>query len=359
MTLAEHVEALQLVDHHVHGAFAAPLDEAAFAAGLSESAWPAAPGTSFLDSQLGFAVRRWCAPVLDLPPHTPAPDYLARRAELGVAEVNRRFLTGAGVDTWLVDTGYRSTELIEPDGAREIVRLEAVAEEVAAGGPAASGFAAAFADALHARARDAAGLKSVIAYRLGLDVRDRAPSPAAVTIAAGNWLRAGGRLTEPDLLHHLVWVAAGTGLPLQFHVGYGDPDLTLHRTDPSLLTPFLRAVRTPVMLLHCWPYHRSAAYLAAVFPHVHVDVGLTLTHVGARAADVLAEVLEIAPFGKVLYSSDAFGPAELHWLGARRWRTAVTSVLDRFVDEGEWAADDARRVAVLMSGDNARRVYAL
>jgi len=32
---------------------------------------------------------------------------------------------------------------------------------------------------------------------------------------------------------------------------------------------------------------------------------------GTRASAVLAEVLELAPFGKVLYSSDAFGLPEL------------------------------------------------
>ena len=36
--------------------------------------------------------------------------------------------------------------------------------------------------------------------------------------------------------------ACRSGLPLQVHTGYGDPDLTLHRADPSLLTPFLRAL---------------------------------------------------------------------------------------------------------------------
>jgi len=31
----------------------------------------------------------------------------------------------------------------------------------------------------------------------------------------------------------------------------------------------------PVMLLHCWPSQRQAAYLAAVFEQVYLDVGLT------------------------------------------------------------------------------------
>ena len=178
-----------------------------------------------------------------------------------------------------------------------------------------------------------------------------------MTAAARGWLEVGGPLADPVLLAHVVWTGVATGLPVQFHVGYGDPDLTLHRSDPSLLTPFLRAVSSPVVLLHCYPFHRTAAYLAAVFPHVHLDVGLTMNHVGARAAAVLAEVWEVAPFAKVLYSSDAFGPAELHFLGARLWRTAVTTVLDERVAAGDWSAADARRVAELTGSGNARRIY--
>ncbi len=72
------------------------------------------------------------------------------------------------------------------------------------------------------------------------------------------------------------------------------------------------------MLLHCYPYHRQAACLANVFPHVYLDVGEALNHVGASSAAVLAEALEVAPFHKQLYSSDAYGLAELHYLGRGR-----------------------------------------
>jgi predicted TIM-barrel fold metal-dependent hydrolase len=61
----------------------------------------------------------------------------------------------------------------------------------------------------------------------------------------------------------------------------------------------------------------------------------------------------------LLYSSDAWGPAELHFLGATLWRRAVASVLGGFVDQGDWSAEDAVRVAALWGRDNARRLYQL
>ncbi|MGH3933791.1 MAG: amidohydrolase family protein, partial [Pseudonocardiaceae bacterium] len=152
------------------------------------------------------------------------------------------------------------------------------------------------------------------------------------------------------------------GLPLQFHVGYGDPDLTLHRCDPSLMTEFLRRVQdrqVPMMLLHCYPYHRTAGYLAHVFPHVYFDVGLAVNYTGARSRAIVAESLEVAQFGKVLFSSDAWGPAELHYLGAVLWRRAMAGVLGEWVESGEWSGADAVRIAQMVGAGNAKRVYRL
>lgn len=351
-------------------------DGAAFEAGLSESSWAPPEGTTHLDSQVGFAVRRWCAPVLDLPPHADTTTYLARRRELGAREVTRRLLLASGVGWFLVDTGCRAEQTLGPAEmaavsdarAAEIVRLESLAEQVAARGVAAAEFADRFSSALQEAARHAVGFKSVIAYRYGLDFDPEPPSAAEVRHAAGRWLRRGERqasrlrLTDPVLLRHLLWMGVERGLPLQFHTGYGDPDLTLHRCDPSLMTEFLCRVQdrhVSVMLLHCYPYHRTAGYLAQAFPHVYLDVGLAVNYLGARSRALVAESLELAPFGKLLFSSDAWGPAELHHLGAVLWRRAMASVLGGWVRSGEWSSDDAVRVVRMVGAGNAQRVYRL
>jgi uncharacterized protein len=369
---------LPLIDHHCHGVVTSALDGPGVAALLSEAAWPAPPGTSAFDSQLGFGVRRWCAPVLDLEPSVPAAVYLERRAELGSVEVSERLLRAAGVQAWLVDSGYQSdevqtpAELADASGAPayEIVRLEAVAEQVARGGVSAADYASVFSDALSAAARGAVGLKSIAAYRYGLDFDPSRPSAVDIVAAADRWLRAIGsepaagaaRIEDPVLLRHAIWAGVDLGLPLQFHVGFGDPDVRLHRADPSLLHDFLLATRatgTQIMLLHCYPYHRQAGYLAHVFPHVYMDVGEALNHVGAQAPAVLAEALELTPFHKMLYSSDAFGLPELHYLGAAGFRRDLARVTGEFVADGAWSAADSERVGHLVGSANARRVYRL
>ena len=372
MTIAE---PLPLIDHHVHGVAAGALDGPGVETLLSESPAPAPQGTSAWDSQLGFAVRRWCAPVLDLEPFAPAERYLQRRAELGPAEVDRRLLQAAAVEAWLVDSGWQTDQVLTPGQlaeasgapAHEIVRLEAVAEQVARGGPDAARYAAAFAGALETATRGAVGLKSIVAYRYGLDFDPARPGAAEVQAAAGRWLRAldsdpTARLEDPVLLRHVIWTGVDLGLPLQFHVGFGDPDVRLHRVDPSLLHDFLLATQdtgTAIMLLHCYPYHRQAGYLAHVFPHVYMDVGEALNHVGARSPAVLAEALELTPFHKMLYSSDAFGLPELHYLGATGFRRDLARVTGAFVADGAWSAADADRAGYLIGAANARRVYRL
>ena len=107
------------------------------------------------------------------------------------------------------------------------------------------------------------------------------------------------------------------------------------------------------------PTNARAGYLAQAFNNVHLDIGLSVNHLGARAATFIGRTLELAPFRKILYSSDAFGPPELHYLGARLWRTAIAEVLSGFVDRAEWSTDNALRVAGLIGRGNAERVYRL
>ncbi|GAB2878862.1 amidohydrolase family protein [Streptomyces mayteni] len=365
---------MDLVDQHCHGVLReGPVDTAHFGSLLTESDAPPAPGTSHFDSQLGFAVRRWCAPALDLPVNCPPDVYLARRRELGTPEVTRRLLRAAGLATLLVDTGLPGellgpAELAEAAGApaREIVRLESVAESVADQGPDAAALPGRLTEAIAEAARGAVAFKSVVAYRHGLALDPEPPSAAEARAAAGRWLaereERQARLTDPVLLRYLLWSAAGTGLPLQLHTGFGDSDLRLPDADPLLLTDLVRALQPTgcrLVLLHCYPYHRGAGYLAAVYPHVYADLGLTLGHTGARARAVLAEALELTPFGKLLFSTDAYGLPELYLVGARTFTAGLGELLDGWVKERSWAAADAARVAGLIGGGNARRLYGL
>src|SRR3954462_3501107 len=105
--------------------------------------------------------------------------------------------------------------------------------------------------------------------------------------------------------------------------------------------PWLRRVEptgVPVMLLHNYPYHREAGYLAQMFDNVYFDIGLGLNYAGSQSAQLIAESLEVAPFTKQRYSSDAWGPSELHFLGALLWRGGLARVSGRGVRDGGGSA---------------------
>ena len=361
-----------LVDHHCHGVLRRDADVGTLESMLTEGAgWP---GGSVFDSQAGLAFRRLCPPVLGLPPHAELGDYLTRRAGLGVTEVSKRFLAAAGASVLCVDTGFTPEPITSPAElaglagatAYEIVRLERVAEDVAAAGAGAGGFADAVRSALAARAGSAVGVKSIAAYRTGLDLGAERPADSEVATAAGRWLadaRPGSpRLADETLQRFLIWCGVDLRLPVQFHVGYGDSDVDLHRCNPLLLTPLLRAIEptgVPVMLLHNYPYHREAGYLAQVFPHVYVDAGLATHNLGARATALLAEALELAPYGKFLYSSDAFGLPELYYLAAALFRSALSAFLRSGLDEDLFTEPTAARLARMICAGNAKRAYRL
>jgi uncharacterized protein len=364
-----------LVDHHVHTSFARPVGRAEFEECLNEgSPDPIPPFMTQFDSQLGFAVRRWCAPLLGLDAHAPAEDYWAARAERGETAVARALLPAAGVARWIVDPGYGS-DLVTPSttlaawsGApcSEVIRLEALGEELVATGVSPGDYASTFRGRLAERGPDVVGAKSIVAYRCGFDLDWAVPSESAVRAEVARWTAgtATGRLSmkSPLLSVFGIHAAADAGLPIQFHVGLGDRDLDLHRVDPMLMLGLLRQPsiqRVPVLLLHCYPFHRQAGYLAQAFSNVCIDIGLAVNHAGVRSEEIIAESLEMAPFAKQLYSSDAWGPPELHVLGSLLWRRGMARVLSRWVREGDWALSDALRVVHLIGVSNAKRVYQL
>ncbi|MGH7291720.1 MAG: amidohydrolase, partial [Myxococcota bacterium] len=151
--LAEHLRAVELIDHHVHGNFNEPVDRGAFEAAINEGSTDPVPDfMSQFDSPLGLSIRRWCAPLLGLDPLAAADDYWARRSELSPDELARIMLPAANVGRWIVDTGFKGDLITTPEQltklsdvpASEILRLERLAEDLLEGGTSPADFPDAF-----------------------------------------------------------------------------------------------------------------------------------------------------------------------------------------------------------------------
>ncbi len=342
------LDGIELVDHHAHGILRArpTLDE--FRGMFSESPdprqWPhVATGVTYRR-----AIRELAA-FLGVEPTEEA--VYAYRLEADPAVYAARLLRGTGTATLLVDDGYPPPgegtswdELGELAGcdARPVLRLERVAEE--AGNDRVE---AVRAEVAAARANGYAGLKTIAAYRGGLDF---AAFPASNRLLQG---RIEGRdMAEVVVASLEANEATGAPLPVQVHTGFGDSDLDLPRANPGYLKPLIERFRdTPFVLLHCYPYVREAGWLAHVYGNVFFDLSLTIPHV-SQPAQAVREALELAPVSKLLYASDAARTPELYWLAARWWRRALAEVLPELLPEGE-----AEGAARLILAENARRLY--
>jgi len=371
------IETPPLIDHHCHGVSPAELDWKQFQALFSESYRPPPPGTNEFQKPLGLAIRSFCAPLLDLERHSSGEAYVERRLKLGAAEVNRRLMRASDLDCLIVDTGHRSNAIhtFEETGAlagrpaHEVVRIEAIIEEVAATGVSAQNFAKAFADRLAERSAEAVGLKSIVAYRCTFAIPQTAPAPAAVAAAAGAWLKASQaagkfRISDPTVIRYGLWVGAeicrAKKLPLQLHVGFGDPDIYMHACDPTHFTDFIAAMEkwdVAVTLLHNWPFLKEAQWLSEVFQNVYYDAGVILNYGAAESEAILREALQIGKFQKFLFSTDAFGLSELYYLGAFLFRRAFGRILDSWIADGFCSAKDADEIVALVAQQNARRIY--
>jgi uncharacterized protein len=371
--LADHLNTIALIDHHVHGAFNEPVDRAGFEAAINEGSTDPVPSfmTQF-DSPLGLSIRRWCAPLLGLDALAGADDYWARRNQCTPDELATIMLPAARVSRWVVDTGFKGDLITTPEQltklsdvpSSEILRLERLTEDLLEAGTSPADFPESFRAALRAAVvnPEVVGTKTIAAYRIGFDVDWARPSDAEVVARAREFAARPVPLRVDDavLIAFGVHEAAEHGLPIQVHVGFGDRDMDLHRSDPMLLLPLLRGMTpVPVLLLHCYPFQRQAGYLAQAFDHVNFDVGLAINYLGVRSTGLVAEALETAPFAKQLYSSDAFGPPELHVLGSVLWRRAMGLVLGGWIRGGDCTEADAIRIVDMIGVHNAERVYGL
>jgi predicted TIM-barrel fold metal-dependent hydrolase len=306
---------------------------------------------------------------------------LKHREQLGAAELVRTLFRDARIGGVVVDIAYPAPDAaIEPDllveltGAEygALLRLEVEFQKLIVLHPHFDALVSAVGELVaDLRTKGFVGFKSIAAYRTGLaierwDAREAhaAFEAARAEVATTGAVRLGYKPLLDTLLHIAFEAAAAQLLPVQFHVGYGDPDVDLRKSSPLELRavfdePAYRSM--PIVLLHgCWPYFREGAYLASVYANAYLDVSYTIPFLSrAEMISMTRAALGVAPFSKVMYSSDGVGIPEMHWMGAIEGRHAIGTVLGEMVDAGELDQAQAREAGRLMLNANAARLYGL
>ena len=305
---------------------------------------------------------------------------LATRNTLDCNSMTERLFRAANLDTLVLDTGFPPpAECLSPEQMGQsghcrsikLLRLEVLMQQLIVEYSDFDELVARFDMELSdIRGRGYAGLKSIVAYRGGLEIIERSKDEAAASFnEARSAIRNGMlRITQKPLIDYLLYTAfrhaAEQNLPIQFHTGYGDSDTDLRLGNPLHLRDLLERSdfhTMKVVLLHeSYPYTQPGAYLAAIYPHVYFDLSYTIPFVDRL--DMLAftrQALSVAPASKLMYSSDGTNIPEMHWAAAIRGRSVIAQVLSEMIEADEIDEQQGYHLGQLILRDTAYSVYKL
>ena len=374
----------RVVDSHCH-AFLPEREPAPFGQCLTLSEHPI-PDMDVASTFLYRRVIRELSRVLGI--MAPSGDVIEernRRYKDDPAGYIRMLFDDAGIDTLLVDTGYPSDLDLEdfnsvvPCNIREIFRIETLSLELLRKELPFDALIDEFVGRMEdAVGRGALALKTVIAYRTGLEVKRRADVEVRRAYEAfTSKAKAGMDVREiislktdyvKKILDHFVFLAvessARLSVPFQIHVGMGDvPGIDLRLSKPSLLHELVNdeaAGGARVVLTHGgYPHIEEAGFMVNTYPNVYLDMSQTNPFISIGLDEKLRNLLEMAPTTKIMHGSDGYNIPELSWIAALQAKRALERVLGDLIERDEVDEEEARTIAAQFLSDNARRIYDL
>ncbi len=211
------------------------------------------------------------------------------------------------------------------------------------------------------------GVKSIIAYRTGLDVSplSRTPDQGFQALDAIKRGLGGGSMKKlrDHLLCRAIELCMEHDVPMQIHTGMGDFEVNLVMCRPAYLMDLLRfpTYRScRVLLVHTgYPYHREAAYMANVLPRVYLDVSEGIPFASSAAWEIYEGAMAMAPLNKICYGSDGYQLPEIMYTSAKLGKQALQDTLNGLVAKRMLTESDAQRAAAGILSGNARELYKL
>jgi predicted TIM-barrel fold metal-dependent hydrolase len=376
--LLEEWKAVGAVDHHCHPLRRWPfqLTPVELRSAFTEAIDPELAEKQVIHTAAYHAAIRLIAAELECEPAEKA--ILERRNGGDPGGYARHLFAATNTEVMLVDAGFASADAFTLDEQqralgipqREIVRLETLAESlVKSVSDPRDWFAATRQKLQQGVEQGAVGVKTICAYRASLRLRPVDTDALGVAFTALKLRADRGeilRLTGNALCHALLFEAAlecqALDIPLQVHCGFGDPDEDLAETSPLGLRPLFvdSAYRgLQITLLHCYPYHRAAAYLCSVFANVYMDLSLAIPFAALDGARAMKEALGLCPFTKLLYASDATRYPEVYLVAATLHRQALAEALAELIDRNVLSMPDAITAGRQVLVENARQLYRL
>ena len=368
---------IPILDHHCHALLRqeTPLTAVKFQRFFTESSDPIMHANHVPNTLLYRWATKELASFLDCAPTAEA--VLAARAMQPPVALAQHLFHDANIAMLLLDYGfssitsysYQELRSVLPCRVEPILRLETLAQELIVQHETFAQMVDAYvATVENARATGHVALKSIAAYRTGLNIQPTARADAAAlfpTLKERAHRKGTVRLAHKPLNDYLLLlaldIAETQALPVQFHTGFGDNDLDMLLANPFHMRYLFECGKynnVQFVLLHAaYPYVRELGYLAAIYPNVWFDMGLAIPHLTAEIPTLWRQVLALTPMSKVLFSTDAHSIPEIFWLAARWGRRGLATVLTELIDLGALTQEEAMTAAAQILSDNATSLY--
>ncbi len=374
------LDEIPLVDNHCHPMHREQcLGAETYRSYYSESSEPAMMAGHVQHTAGYMTSLRLMAELLGIPSESSEDEILSSRSALGLEGITCLSLERSNTAAVIMDHGfpvdaalsYDETEAVVAGAGcqmRRVWRLELIFERLFTGSDSLDQVVDGLADELSGlRSKRVYGLKSVSAYRSGLAIQPTSRQQAAAAFeadkraheAGGGSYRIENKPLEDYLTRIALKMAAEQGIPVQFHTAFGDTDADMIAANPLQLRSVFEDAAfadAPIVMLHCFPFIREAAYLAHVYGNAYFDLSYTVPVTGHYAYRVYEDALSIAPSTKILYGSDAPGIPDFFWLAGVVHRRALGRVLDGWLADG-LSTTQAESVARNVSYRNAAALY--
>lgn len=291
-----------------------------------------------------------------------AVDYPAYTKEL-FQDVN---LVGAIMDFGYPQPPVNHAEFEGMTGARiwEISRIEPIMVSLAAKKLSFDDFISQYRKRLQDDLKDeqVVGLKTIIAYRSGLEVFDMNKEDAEKDYEKFVTDERVPAKAFRDYCFHIAMEACTEADKfMHIHTGIGDGEVVMTKASPSFLLDTLRKEKykdTKVHLVHGgYPWMEEAAFIVSILPNVYMDISLQNPFSGHGVERIISQVLELAPFDKVMYGSDAFTVPEMNWMGVKLFIECFERVLNDWVEKDYMSPEKAKFIGEMILYRNFEKIY--
>ncbi|XP_023638546.1 protein fluG [Capsella rubella] len=304
------------------------------------------------------------------------------RKTSGLDSFTTKCFQEARISALLIDDGLKLDKKHDIEWHRNFVpfvgrvlRIETLAEQILdeecpdASSWSLDSFTRAFVERLNSLVPEIVALKTIAAYRSGLDIdthvsKEVAEKGLAEVLQAGSPVRIGNKGLIDYIVTCCLELAERCDLPLQIHTGFGDRDLDLRLSNPLHLRSLLedkRFAKCRIVLLHAaYPFSKEASFLSSVYTQVYLDFGLAVPKLSVHGmVSSVKELLDLAPTKKVMFSTDGYASPETYYLGAKKAREIIFLVLRDACASGDLLLMEAIDAAKDIFSRNSIEFYKL